>query len=804
MDLESGTYYLGKKLDISSGETTEELLQYDSANFTTHGVIVGMTGSGKTGLGVDLLEEALLSDVPCLIIDPKGDMGNLMLSFPEFGSEDFRPWVDEAEAKREGITPDELAAAKAELWKSGLERSGITGDRLRELNDKTDITIYTPGSSAGVGLNVLGSMAAPDIDWAKDGEIARDEIEGFVSSLLLLADIEADPVSDPEHILISTIIEKAWIQGTDLDLAALVGQIPNPPFRKLGVFELDTFFPEKDRMGLAMRLNGLLASPSFSGWLQGDPLDIDEMLSGQGKTKAAIVYMAHLSETERQFMVTLLLSKLITWFRTQQGTSDLRTLVYMDEVFGYVPPVREPPTKKPILTILKQARAFGVGMVLSTQNPVDIDYKALSNAGTWMIGRLQTETDKKRLLEGLASASGAVDVSTYDTLISGLDKRQFVLHSTHEPEPTVFATRWAQSFLAGPLVRDQVSTLMNDRIDASPPPTATESAPVTDIKPEVGAAPTPPPETSDDGLVPVMPPIADSVQSFALDVAAPWAASIGADPLSTALQVGAAATVQLLFDDTPAKLNHQETYEAVIFPLRPVLDESSITAVDHDVRDFRSEFQAGALFTIPEVKVDSKTFWAGLEKDLKAHLVSNRKVTIFKNEGLKLFSRVGESEDDFVNRCREAGSNAADTELSKLKDKYRTRIDRVRDQISSAESRVREMSDAASAKKQNELMTGVGDLLGGLLGGRKTSTVLGKAASRRSATRAAESKAETAADALDAKLIDLQELETELEVEVGDITSKYEAMAEGFETVEVGLEATDVRVADLKAVWIPV
>lgn len=802
MELEKGTYYLGTKLDLDSGEATEELLQYDSTNLTTHGVIVGMTGSGKTGLGIDLIEEALISGVPCLIIDPKGDMGNLLLSFPDFRPEDFRPWIDEAEAKREGQTPDDFAKTKAALWKSGLERSGITGDRLRQLNEKSEITIYTPGSGAGVELNVLGSLTAPDIDWDTDAEVARDEIEGFVSSLLLLADIEADPVSDPRHILLASIIEKAWVEGTDLDLASLVGSIPKPPFRKLGVFELDTFFPEKDRMALAMRLNGLLASPSFSSWMEGESLDVEEMLHGPGPTRAAIIYMAHLSETERQFMVTLLLSKMITWFRTQQGTSDLRALIYMDEVFGYVPPVREPPTKRPILTILKQARAFGVGMVLSTQNPVDIDYKALSNAGTWMIGRLQTETDKKRLLEGLASASGVVDVATYDKLISGLDKRQFVLHSTHEPEPVVFATRWAQSFLAGPLVRDQISALMTGQrrsTDTAPQAQSADQSSTGDVV----APSVPSPDGLAAGNVPVMPTIADSVTTYGLDSTTPWAKDIGASIHSNELRIGAAATVQLLYDDTPSRLSHQETYEAVIFPLSPVLGDSEIHTVDHDPRDFTKEVVAGAVFAIPEVDVESKKFWSDLEKDLKGYLVAHRTVHIFKNPGLKMYSRVEESEEDFLTRCRVAATEAADADLSKLKDKYRTRIDRVRSQISSAESRVRELSDAAAAKKQSELMTGVGDLLGGLLGGRKASTALSKAASRRSATRAAESRAETASDTLDDKLTDLADLEAELETDVSEITARYDAMAGEIETIEIGLEATDVRVAEIKAVWIP-
>ena len=464
MDFEKGHLFIGHKIDEA-----KESLTYDSADFTTHGVIVGMTGSGKTGLGITILEEALLNGIPCLIIDPKGDMGNLLLNFPEFDPSDFLPWVDEAEANRQGVTPDELAAAAATSWKEGLSGSGISPERMAKLRDGTDMTIYTPGSGAGVGLNVLGSMKAPAIDWETQGELISDEIEAFVSSLLSLASIEADPVSSPEHILISTIISTFWREGRDLDLATLVGQVPKPPFRKLGVFDIDSFFPEKGRMALAMKLNGLLASPSFAAWLEGSPLDVGEMLTGGEKVKAAIVYLTHLSEAERSFVVTLLLSKVVSWFRAQPGTSNLRALIYMDEVFGFAPPTAEPPSKKPILTILKQARAHGVGMILSTQNPVDLDYKAMSNAGTWMVGRLQTENDKKRILVGIASATGAVDVGTYDKLISDLEKRQFLMSMAKASEPTLFGTRWAMSYLAGPMTRDQVAALMKGREAAAGP-----------------------------------------------------------------------------------------------------------------------------------------------------------------------------------------------------------------------------------------------------------------------------------------------------------------------------------------------
>jgi hypothetical protein len=457
VNLDKGVLYLGRALE--GGEP----VTYEADDLTTHGVIVGMTGSGKTGLGIDLIEEALLNGIPCLIVDPKGDMGNLMLAFPDLSPDDFQPWIDPALASKEGKTTAELAAETAKTWLEGLARDGIEPERIARLRAASEVTIYTPGSGAGVGLNVLGSLEAPKLDWDTQAEVIRDEIQSLVSSILTIAGIHSDPVSGPEHILLSTIVETLWKQGTDLDLAALVGQIPKPPFRKLGVFDVDTFIPEKDRMALALRLNGLLASPSFAAWLEGAPLDIEEMLGGDGPAKAAIVYLAHLSDEERQFMVTLLLSKMVSWTRTQPGTSQLRALIYMDEMFGFAPPTAEPPSKRPILTILKQARAHGVGMVVSTQNPVDLDYKAMSNAGTWMIGRLQTENDKSRILEGLSSASGTVDVGEMSRLISDLDKRQFVLHSTKAPAPLVFSTRWAMSYLAGPLTRDQVVTLMDGR-----------------------------------------------------------------------------------------------------------------------------------------------------------------------------------------------------------------------------------------------------------------------------------------------------------------------------------------------------
>ena len=441
--------YIGRESE------TDEPVLLKASSLTTHGVVFGMTGSGKTGLGVNVLEEAALSAIPTLILDPKGDMGNIMLNFPDTTPQDLEPWMDVVKAKRKGKTVAELAAKESAERREELASHGITPERIARLRDHTDFKIYTPGSSIGIGINVLGSMKAPKLDWSVDAETIRDEIEGLVSAILVLANIKSDPVSGPEHILISMIVETWWRQGKDLDLATLVGQIPKPPFRKLGVFDLEMYFSEKDRMKLALQLNTLLASPSMASWLHGEPLDIESMLGGNGKTPCAIIYMAHLNENERQFVVTLLLSKVVTWMRSRPGTGELGALVYMDECFGYVPPSAEPPSKKPILTILKQARAFGVGLMLVTQNPVDIDYKAMSNAGTWIIGRLQTENDKRRVLDGIRGGLPGLSER-----ISNLQKREFLMYQAKKSTQVFLFRRHSMCYRFGPFTRAQVADLM--------------------------------------------------------------------------------------------------------------------------------------------------------------------------------------------------------------------------------------------------------------------------------------------------------------------------------------------------------
>ncbi|MFN8709489.1 MAG: ATP-binding protein, partial [Planctomyces sp.] len=464
-----GQFYLGRVHDLTSDKTApDQPILYDARDLTTHAVCVGMTGSGKTGLCLALIEEAAIYGIPAICIDPKGDLGNLMLTFPELRSQDFEPWVDSDEATRQGLSSEELAEKTATLWRNGLKQWGQDGDRIRKMRETTDVTIYTPASTAGRQLTVLKSFAAPDEQTEPGSEAFREKILGTVSGLLALMQIDDDPVSSREHILLSTILDHFWRAGTDVDMAMLIRSIQSPPFRKVGFLDVDSFYPSGDRFKLAMSLNNLLASPSFAAWLEGEPLSIPNLLySPEGKPQIAVISVAHLSDAERMFFVTILLNEVLSWVRSQTGTTSLRAILYMDEVFGYFPPTANPPSKQPMLTLLKQARAFGLGVVLATQNPVDLDYKGLSNCGTWFLGRLQTERDKKRVIEGLegvaASTGGKFDRGEMEQTLAGLGRRVFLMNNVHEDGPVVFESRWALSFLRGPLSRQQIQTLMESQ-----------------------------------------------------------------------------------------------------------------------------------------------------------------------------------------------------------------------------------------------------------------------------------------------------------------------------------------------------
>ncbi len=500
-----GAFYLGKHYDLESGRATDELVLYDSKDMVTHAVCVGMTGSGKTGLCIATLEEAAIDGIPAIVIDPKGDLANLLLTFPQLRAEDFAPWINEDDARRKGISTADFAKHQSELWTKGLADWGQDGARIQQLREKADFLIYTPGSNAGLPVSILKSFAAPGHELRDDADLFRDRINTTATSLLGLLGIDADPIQSREHILLSNLFSTAWQQGKDLDLGAMIQQIQQPPFERIGVLDVGSFYPSKDRFALAMRLNNLLAAPGFEAWMKGEALDVNAFLhTSTGKPRISIFSIAHLGDAERMFFVSLLLNQVLGWMRTQSGTTSLRAMLYMDEIFGFFPPIANPPSKAPLLTLLKQARAFGVGVMLATQNPVDLDYKGLSNAGTWFIGRLQTERDKARVLDGLegaaAAASSRFDRGSMEQLISGLRNRVFLMNNVHDDGPEVFQTRWCMSYLRGPMTRNQIKQLMDSRRAVEPAAPAKLAPVVTstlpDVAPVARASPRPvlPPE----------------------------------------------------------------------------------------------------------------------------------------------------------------------------------------------------------------------------------------------------------------------------------------------------------------------
>ncbi len=809
--------FLGGSIDPATHErTTSEPagnVSVPTESLTTHGVIVGMTGSGKTGLGVILIEEALRAGLPVLAIDPKGDLTNLCLTFPDLAPADFRPWIDEAQAQNTGQTPDDFAASQATLWTTGLAGWGLSGNDIGAMRAATDFTIYTPGSQAGVPIDIVGSLQVPTD--MSDAEVVADEIEGYVTGLLGLVGIAADPLASREHILLSNLIQHSWNEGRALDLMTLVGMVPSPPIRKLGVFDVDQFFPADDRMALAIKLNGLLASPSFASWAMGAPLDIQSMLyTPDGRGRCAIVTTAHLSDEERQFVTSLLLSKLVTWMRRQSGTTDLRAMLYMDEVAGSLPPTEKPPTKKPIMTLMKQARAFGVGVILSTQNPVDLDYKAMSNAGTWMIGRLQTDRDKARLLDGMASAAGSVDVGAVDATISGLGKREFVLRRAGTDQPEVFTTRWAMSYLRGPMTRDQIAVAMADvttHDDPAAPGTSTSphTHPAPAAVPVAGSTPA---ATLPADATAVMPQVADGVAVRWVDVAAPWLGDVGGDSAGTLREAGLVARVAIRYDETKADLVHDEEYEAVLFPLGDRVDVSSAVQVDYDDRDLRPEPPDGVTYRLTGTPIATKSFFAQVERDLRDHLTRSLTLTVPANPDLKLFGRPGESAEEFAARCATVADERADEAIARLRDKYEARATKLRDQIDAAEDRVDVLEEEAKSKRNSEFLSTAGSLLGGLLGGRKSKGAMvgdmlgdaGTAARRRGSTNASGRRVDAAENKVNRLATQLDELEADAAADIADIAEKFDALAERVTTLEVGLERTDVKVTQLALAWVPV
>ena len=775
-----GAFYLGREYDLDGGEMSDELVLYDSKDLTTHAVCVGMTGSGKTGLCVSLLEEAAIDGVPAIVIDPKGDISNLLLTFPGLEASDFRPWINEDAARQAGVSPDEYAAAQADLWRSGLASWGQDGARIRRLREAVDVTIYTPGSEAGVPVSILRSFDAPPPAILDDGDAFRERVSSTVTSVLGLVGIESDPLNSREHILLSTVMDRAWRSGRPMDLATLIQAIQDPDIDRIGVMDMESFYPAKDRFELAMRLNNLLASPGFSTWMSGAPLDVDAMLYGPaGSPRVALFSIAHLGDQERMFFVSLLLNQTLGWMRTKTGTSSLRALLYIDELFGFMPPVANPPSKQPLLTMLKQARAFGLGLLLATQNPMDLDYKGLSNTGTWFIGRLQTERDKARILEGLESAKGTgLSKAELDRLISRLDKRVFLLHNVHERAPVTFHTRWAMSYLAGPLTRTQIRDLMQHKREGF----------------STGAART---QRSTSSSPPVLPP--DVEQRFVPALRA--GGKIEYRPCAYG-----AARVHLV--KTRDGLAHDE----IVHMLCPVDERGGVTwsgalTVAIPPGDLETKAADGASFEALPAGVGTEDTIRQWSDAFEESLYRTRRLDVFEFAPLGIHSEPGEFERDFRIRIADSIREVRDKKVEELRGKNASRFARLDERLRKAEQKVaREEEQADSAKMQSIISAGA-TVLSAVLG-RKTLTrsTIGRATTTARGWSRSQSQGQDvdrAEDDRDAILHEIEALNAELENAVDELEIRLDPKNVELATETLKPRRTDIDVQMVALAWVP-
>ncbi len=816
MDYEKlGLFYLGRQLDPATRTRTEVPVLYDSADLVTHGVIVGMTGSGKTGLGIDLIEEAAIDGIPVLAIDPKGDLANLLLTFPNLSGAEFAPWVNQDEARAAGQTAELYGQAEAERWTKGLAEWGQDATRVTRLKAAADFVVYTPGSTIGRPISIMQSFKVPPAAVLDDPDLLGDQVTTSASSVLTLAGVDAEPLRSREHILVSTLFAESWKAGRDLDLASLISAVQSPPIAKIGVIDLESFFPSRDRFALAMQLNQLLAAPNFAAWQQGDPLSLDALLySAQGKPRVAVISIAHLDDHERMFFVSLLLNELVGWMRAQRGTSSLRALVYFDEIYGFLPPVANPPSKAPLLKLLKQARAFGVGLTLATQNPVDLDYKALSNCGTWMLGRLQTERDKARVLDGLegvaASSGEGFDRSSIDQMLSSLGKRIFLLHNVHEKRPTLFETRWTMSYLRGPMGRDEIRRLSAATGGGAAAHLAPGPGAASPTSPAAGAAAAPASGSADGSAATATasasvapggresrsPVIDPSIKQFFLPGAA-----------GDALEPSLLGVARISYAD--ARLGIDEVRDVAV--VTPIADGAVAVDWDHaepaafEVRQLQQTPPSNATFgPLPAAAAKPRSY-ATWEKDFARWASSSQSIEVFRSARTKLSSAPDESERDFRIRLQQALREGRDQALARVREKHASRLRTAEDKLRRAEAAVERENQQASESKMSAAVSFGATVLGALLGRKAvTATTLGRAttAAKSMGRISRESgdvvRATSTVATLEQQLADVQ---TALETDLQAVQGEWDPQAEELERVVVKPKRGSVSVQLVGLVW---
>lgn len=812
-----GVFYLGRSR--STDGDPAELLLYDSKDLTTHAVVIGMTGSGKTGLCINLLEEAALDHIPAIVIDPKGDIANLLLTFPELSTEAFLPWVDPGQAARAGLDLKEFAAAEASKWREGLSQWGQDEKRIQTLRQAVEMRVYTPGSSAGRPLTILKSFEHPPNDVRDDSDLFRERISSTVSGLLGLLGLNVDPIRSREHILVSKLLEHHWRAGEGLDLGQLITRIKSPPFRQVGVLDVDEFYPPRDRSELAMTLNNLLASPSFSSWLSGESLDIKNMLhTAAGKPCVSILSISHLSDAERMFFVTILLNEVLAWMRTQAGTSSLRAILYMDEVFGYFPPVQNPPSKLPMLTLLKQARAFGLGVVLATQNPVDLDYKGLANTGTWFLGRLQTERDKARVIEGLegaAAQNGTVfNRSQMEQTLAGLSSRVFLMNNVHDDRPVVFETRWAMSYLRGPLTRQQIQKLVPAKTLTGPaatslPDTAKEKTDTSEETDTGGEAVTnkPPPRGGRAAELPTRPPTAPAIGRDALPVEIPqkfiYPVRRPSGDSKLCFRPVILAHARLHF--VKAGLGVDSWLERQIVQTADEAGERpefwAAGQIFEEPLDFIDPLPESSEFESVPAEFQSLKFFKSCEKSARDYLYRHVPLTLQRCVELDVYCQPGESLGEFKARLETQVNERRDLEKEKLRQKYASRYQTTRDGLERAQQRAEREKSQFKARRMDSILDLSTSIMGAIFG-RKTTRAsssvrsINKASAEKAEMRQAEANLETWQNKY-------RDLDAEFNQAYHELGAKLQVDRLTFEEISIPPRKADLAILGVYLAWLP-
>lgn len=755
---------------------------YQNKDLLTHAAIIGMTGSGKTGLGITILEEAAIDNIPSIIIDPKGDMTNLLLTFPNLSASDFEPWIEEQEAQNNQKTVQEFAQEKATLWKNGIERDFQDISRIQKLKDSADFTIYTPGSDAGVQVSILSSFKAPSIEVLEDNELLVSLITSTVSSILALIE-EKNESTSKESILLSSIFMNYFKEQKDLSIEELITLIVTPPFSKIGVFDLETFFAQSDRLKLALKLNTIIANPSFQTWIEGEALDISNMLYDEnGKAKVSIFSIAHLNDSQRMFFVSILLNQMVAWMRRQEGTTSLKAMLYMDEIFGYFPPLGNPPSKQPMLTLLKQARSFGVGIVLSTQNPVDIDYKGLSNIGTWFIGRLQTKQDIQRVIDGLSSASeDGLNKAEISALLTNLEKRNFLVSNVNEDGVKVFETRWALSYLKGPIPKDGIKKLMQNKKLSRKTVVLEESTIQAPINIEKGISKPILLSNIEEKYLYTSQNSTYYMQPYLL-----CSSNIRFVNATKGIDQEEFVSYKFYLDENMKNINFDEKKELLDDRFD---DKEKVHSIYYEVPQF----------------IQNQRDLKAIEKDFVDYLYRSSKLTLFKNDILKISSKQHETLVDFKIRVHDRLNERVDEQLEQLKLKFQKENDAFELKISKLYEKLQKEQREATSSTADTLISIGTSILGAFFGGRTTSaSTIGKVAS------SAKGASKILKERNDIKLVENEillaqeqrnNLKTTLENEIEKINQANNISNFEIEEIYVTPRRTDIYNIKLELLW---